>query len=637
CSCSSPSGTCGPATSPPATASRPPHGAPLAAASHQDVRRAGGGARRHPGGARRRADVPPRSLRVRQDDHAAHDRRLCPSRRRRHPDQRSERGGPPSRAAADGDGLPAVQPLAPHDRGREHRVRAQAPPPAAGSDRGAGPGRPRPRRAPGVFPEVSPSTVGRGAAARRGGPGARAGAPDPPPRRALQQPGRAPPGAHARGSQAAPAQGRDHHGVRHPRSGGGPHDRGPDRGHERGSPPAGRYPGRAVRPPPDPLRGRLHRHDEPRFRPRRRRPRARGGAVAPRAARRAVARGRRGDARRPAGGSRPGPPGRPGKGPAGHQPGTLPAGAPRRSRGAGPADVYRERRLVLRGAGGPAPDRPRAGLLRARGGRDRRADASLGGSPHRPRVIPGSPSAGPVRLRAQEVFEHAFTLAAPGEAWAALTLDAPGTSWRRGEAAVVAVDVDGGARQEVILAGGDEPTEYPRALGRLPAGLHTLRLRIPQDLPLSAGRAVTVGPVRTGSVDDSDPAASVWRHAPVIHYRALHGPLDSLTSDAPLVLFYRMESRAGGASLEYHVIYSHEDAGTDLTGLLAAWGHTVDIEWVFRVTLDPHGRVIGEEFQGPEHATLRFGGGRTMGGHPVLQVATLNGNVTDVVRCPYRA
>src|SRR5438445_62047 len=83
----------------------------------------------------------------------------------------------------------------------------------------------------------------------------------------------------------------------------------------------------------------------------------------------AVARGCRGDARRPAGGSRAGSPGRAGKGPAGHQPGTLPAGAPRRSRGAGAADVYREGRLVLRGPGGPAPDRPRAGLLRARGGR----------------------------------------------------------------------------------------------------------------------------------------------------------------------------------------------------------------------------------------------------------------------------
>ncbi|TMI83127.1 MAG: hypothetical protein E6H03_04305 [Bacillati bacterium ANGP1] len=212
------------------------------------------------------------------------------------------------------------------------------------------------------------------------------------------------------------------------------------------------------------------------------------------------------------------------------------------------------------------------------------------------------------------MFEHAFMLAAPGEAWAALTLDAPGTSWRRGEAAVVSVDVDGGARQEVILANGDESTEYLRALGRLPAGPHTLRLRIPQDLPLSAGRVVTVGSVRTGCVDDSDPAASVWRHAPVIHYRALNGPLDSLTSDAPLVLFYRLEPRAGGAALEYHLIYSHEDA-----------------------TLDPGGRVIGEEFQGPAHATLRFGGGRSMGGHPVLQVATLNGTVTDVVRCPYRA
>ncbi|HTD46873.1 MAG TPA: hypothetical protein VK881_06345, partial [bacterium] len=168
------------------------------------------------------------------------------------------------------------------------------------------------------------------------------------------------------------------------------------------------------------------------------------------------------------------------------------------------------------------------------------------------------------------MFEHAFMLAAPGEVWAALTLDAPGTSWRRGEAAVVAVDVDGGARQEVILANGEEPTEYLRALGRLPAGPHTLRLRIPQGLPLSAGRPVTVGSVRTGCVDDADPAAAVWRHAPVIHYRALNGPLDSLTSDAPLVLFYRLESRAGGAALEYHLIYSHEDAGTDLTGLLAA-------------------------------------------------------------------
>lgn len=251
-------------------------------------------------------------------------------------------------------------------------------------------------------------------------------------------------------------------------------------------------------------------------------------------------------------------------------------------------------------------------------------------------MIPGSPASGPVRLRAGQAFEHAFTLDAPGEAWAALTLDAPGTSWRRGEAAVVAVDVDGGARQEVILAGGDEPIEYLRALGRLPAGPHTLRLQTPQDLPPSAARSVTVGSVRTGSVDDADPNASIWRHAPVIHYRALNGPLDSLTSDTPLMLFYRVEARPDGATLEYHLIYSHEDAGTDLTGLLAVWGHTVDIEWVFRVTTGPAGRVIGEEFQGPAHTTVRFGGGRAMGGHPVLQVATLNGTVTDAVRCPYR-
>jgi hypothetical protein len=65
----------------------------------------------------------------------------------------------------------------------------------------------------------------------------------------------------------------------------------------------------------------------------------------------------------------------------------------------------------------------------------------------------------------------------------------------------------------------------------------------------------------------------------VIHYRALNGPLDSLTSDAPLVLFYRLEPRAGGAALEYHLIYSYEDAGTDLTGLLAVRGAWYTSAW----------------------------------------------------------
>jgi hypothetical protein len=201
----------------------------------------------------------------------------------------------------------------------------------------------------------------------------------------------------------------------------------------------------------------------------------------------------------------------------------------------------------------------------------------------------------------------------------------------------VALDVDGRARQELILAGGDEPTEYLRLLGRLTSGAHRIRLRIHGDLTAFPAEGVVVHEVRTGAIADSDPAAPVWRHAPVIHYRALDRGLDSLATDTPLMLFYRITTTGEDTVVEYHVIYSHEDAGTDLSGLLARWGHTVDIEWVFRVTLGRSGRVCDEEFQGPAHDTVRFAGRRTMGGHPVLQVATRNGMVTDRVVCPYRA
>ncbi len=223
-----------------------------------------------------------------------------------------------------------------------------------------------------------------------------------------------------------------------------------------------------------------------------------------------------------------------------------------------------------------------------------------------------------------------------GEAWGALTLAAPATSWLRGEAAVVTLTVDGCDRQEIILAAGAEPVEYHRFLGRLARGAHVLRIEVHPGLSSPVAREVTVLGVRTGWVEDVDPSAHVWRHAPVIHYRALDGPLDSLTTDTPLLLFYRTAARDGMMSVEYHVVLSHEDAGTDLTGLLARWGHTVDIEWVLRVTLDNAGGVMAEEFQGPGHRTHRYRGGRVFGGHPVLQIATRNGMVVDRATCPYR-
>jgi hypothetical protein len=247
-----------------------------------------------------------------------------------------------------------------------------------------------------------------------------------------------------------------------------------------------------------------------------------------------------------------------------------------------------------------------------------------------------TPATGCARLEPGSTLAHDFVLRATGEAWVALTLAAPGTSWARGEAAVASLEIDGGQPQQIVLAGADEPVEYARLLGRLPAGPHRLSLRLDEALS-AAAEVVECHGIEARVVADDDAAAFVWRHAPVLHYRALGGPLDGLSTDTPLVLFHRPVEMPDGRGVEYHVIYSHEDAGTDLTGLLAGWGHTTDIEWVFRIVRDGRGRIVREEFQGPDHITQPFRGGRALGGHPRLQTATRNGMVTDRVTSPYRA
>jgi len=234
-------------------------------------------------------------------------------------------------------------------------------------------------------------------------------------------------------------------------------------------------------------------------------------------------------------------------------------------------------------------------------------------------------------------MHHSFALDADGEAWAAATLAAPGLSWERGEAAVVTLDVDGERRQELVLAGGGEPTEYLRCLGRLGRGPHLLRLQLDRRRSVPPSARLEPVELRTGSIADSDPSARVWAHAPILHYRRGAGSPEGIATDTPLLLFYRdaPSSSAPGSEprgLEYHVVFSHEDAGTDLTGLLAKWGHTTDIEWIYRAAWNASGGIAREEYQGPGHRTLPFRGEHAWGAHPVLQVTGRHGMVTDRLR-----
>jgi hypothetical protein len=77
-------------------------------------------------------------------------------------------------------------------------------------------------------------------------------------------------------------------------------------------------------------------------------------------------------------------------------------------------------------------------------------------------------------------------------------------------------------------------------------------------------------------------------------------------------------------------MWSNEDGGTNTAGLMAKWGRTTDIEWVYRVEVDAHGRRVPGSgvFQAPLHQTQRFRGTYD-GTHPLLQTCTSNNTVCD--------
>src|SRR4029077_62079 len=72
----------------------------------------------------------------------------------------------------------------------------------------------------------------------------------------------------------------------------------------------------------------------------------------------------------------------------------------------------------------------------------------------------------------------------------------------------------------------------------------------------------------------------------------------------------------------------NEDGGTATDRLMATWGRTTDIEYVYGVELDGAGRVVSEQVQGPAHESPPFTG-RHEARHPLLWVSTDNNMVSE--------
>jgi hypothetical protein len=192
---------------------------------------------------------------------------------------------------------------------------------------------------------------------------------------------------------------------------------------------------------------------------------------------------------------------------------------------------------------------------------------------------------------------------------------------KSGATAVVA-RLDGRDTQHIVLTPGVGRTMYAALLGPLEAGKHDIQLVPSPYWPADPG--ITIRNVTTRVVGSNDASATLLWYTPTIGIRA-----DTIgtASDLPLLMYVEDLRERGDGWVRYSTIFSNEDGGTSTPALLARWGRTTDIEFVYEIEWRG-GRVVDERIQAPDHRVLSFKGAKE-GSHPYLLVSTLNNMVMD--------
>jgi len=204
------------------------------------------------------------------------------------------------------------------------------------------------------------------------------------------------------------------------------------------------------------------------------------------------------------------------------------------------------------------------------------------------------------------------------------------------ESAVLRIYIDDSYNQDCVLFFGKREFNYQRLLGVFDPGNYQIRIEFQGEASSALVEKAWLKSVSFSTRTMDDPLALVYKHTPIFYGRNLYSSFDSRDTDTPLVLLYHIEKNEKGTTIEYHMVFSHEDKGTPSLALMSKWGRTTDIEWTYRVSINLNGDVEEALFQGPHHRTTSFKGTFDLGGHPVLQVATANGNVNDQVTSTYR-
>jgi hypothetical protein len=225
------------------------------------------------------------------------------------------------------------------------------------------------------------------------------------------------------------------------------------------------------------------------------------------------------------------------------------------------------------------------------------------------------------------LVDQAVKVSAAGEGVAVVHASCERCDWgiEGREAAAVRVLVDGRYSQHLLLARGAEDADYHLTLGPLTAGEHTLR--IDADPALSSPQAArpTISKVDIVVVTPAGDDFVAQSMAPILYARP--NTVGKFT-DLPVFMWYEVVQVPQGRQFRYSVIFTNEDGGTATDRLMATWGRTTDVEFVYGVTLNGQGRVVAEEFQGPNHEVPVFRG-KHEGLHPLQWVSTDNNMVSE--------
>jgi hypothetical protein len=211
---------------------------------------------------------------------------------------------------------------------------------------------------------------------------------------------------------------------------------------------------------------------------------------------------------------------------------------------------------------------------------------------------------------------------------AVVSAQCPGCAWdtEGREAVTLTISVDGRYSQHLPLVRGS--ADYAVMLGSADRGRHTIRIEVDPATTASglkrdgaATARLTVTPVFPDA-----PEQLALALAPFVYARP--NTVGHFT-DVPVLMWYEREPTERGSLFRYSVIFTNEDGGTPTDRLMATWGRTTDIEYIYSIEVDRAGGIVAEDYQGPDHKVLMFRGTRE-GRHPLLWVATNNNMVRDV-------